>query len=136
MGAPRMAVARADGEAEPPIELGRRLEIAYRMDDVIKPAGHRKPPSLHRRERRRLQEHVRDRGDDRSIALAFRALAHPFRVDDELIPLHFALSERFPREEIVEVLVAAGPDQHCPEPGLQDAVSLPEFERRRLEPLQ
>src|SRR5215470_14198298 len=105
MGAPRMTVARADGKAEPSIELGCRLEIAYSMDDVIEPAGHRKPPSLHRREGRRLQEHVRDRGDDRSIAFAFRALAHPFRVDDEFIPLHLALGERLPREEIVEVLI-------------------------------
>jgi len=48
VGAPRMPVARADGEAEPPVELGCRLEIAHRMDDVVEPAGHRKPPSLHR----------------------------------------------------------------------------------------
>src|SRR5262249_49106841 len=85
---------------------------------------------------RRLQDHVGDGGDDRSIALAFGALAHPFRVDDELIPLHLALSERLPREEIAEVLVAAGTDQHRPEPGLPDAVSLPELERCRFEPLQ
>src|SRR5262249_40852790 len=135
MGAPRMTVARADGEAEPSIELGCRLEIAHSMDDVVESAGHLKPPSLHRREGRRLQEHVGNGGDDRSIALAFRALAYPFRVDNELIPFHLALSERFPREEIVEVLVAAGPNQNRPEPGLPDAVSLPELERRRFEPL-
>src|SRR5262249_37239901 len=42
VSAPRMLVARADGEAEPTIELGRRLEIAHRMDDVVDAAGHRR----------------------------------------------------------------------------------------------
>src|SRR5262249_45807163 len=40
--APRMLVACADGEAEPTIELCRRLEIAHRMDDVVEAAGHRR----------------------------------------------------------------------------------------------
>src|SRR6478672_9729112 len=41
VSAPRMPVARTDGEAEPTIEPGRPLEIAHRMDHMIKTAGHR-----------------------------------------------------------------------------------------------
>ena len=35
-----MAVARPDREAEPPVKLRRRVEIADGMDDVIETAGH------------------------------------------------------------------------------------------------
>ena len=38
--APGMAVARADREAKPPIEFGRRIEIADRMDNVIETTGY------------------------------------------------------------------------------------------------
>src|SRR6476469_6812212 len=41
VSAPRMPVARTDGEAEPTIEPGRPLEIAHRMDDMVKTARHR-----------------------------------------------------------------------------------------------
>ena len=36
----RMAVARADLKAEPPIELGGRVEIAHRVDDMVEAARH------------------------------------------------------------------------------------------------
>src|SRR5262249_22333947 len=41
VGTPCMAVARADGEAEPPIKFGGRVEVAHGMDHVVEPAGHR-----------------------------------------------------------------------------------------------
>ena len=41
--APGMAVARADREAEPPVQIGRGVEIAHRMDDVIEAARHSVP---------------------------------------------------------------------------------------------
>ena len=36
----RMTVARADGEAQPPIEIGGGVEIAHRMHDVVEAARH------------------------------------------------------------------------------------------------
>ena len=38
--APRMPVAGADGEAEPPIESGGRVEIAHGMNDMVETARH------------------------------------------------------------------------------------------------
>ena len=43
VGTPGMPVARTDGEAEPAIELGRRVEIVHRMNDMVETAGHRHP---------------------------------------------------------------------------------------------
>src|SRR5689334_20284604 len=51
MRAPRMAVARADREAEPRISLARRVEVVHRMHDMVETArhdalpGHRHAPS-------------------------------------------------------------------------------------------
>jgi hypothetical protein len=134
VGAPRMPVARSDGEAEPVIELGGRVEIAHRMDHMVEAAGH--VPLLYRRERGRLQEHVLDRSDDRPITLALGALGQPFRIAREFVPLGLALGERLPSEKVVQVLIAAVADQNGPEPGLPDAVPLPQLERRGLEALQ
>src|SRR4029077_19742085 len=39
--APRMLVARAHTEAEATVKLGRGLEIAHGMDDMVEAAGHR-----------------------------------------------------------------------------------------------
>src|SRR6266498_422480 len=86
VGAPCMPVARADGEAQPSVELGCGGEIAHRMNDVVEATRHR-TPSLHRREGRRLEEHVLDRRNDRSIAFALGALGYPFRIIYELVPL-------------------------------------------------
>ena len=41
MGAPRVPVAGADGEAEAGVKVGGGGEIAHRMHTVIEPAGHR-----------------------------------------------------------------------------------------------
>src|SRR5262245_39806197 len=90
--------------------------------------------SLHRREGGRLQEHVVDRGDDRAVLLALRALGEPFRISGELAPLGLALGERFPGQQIVQVLVAAGADHDGPEARLADAVPLPKLERGVFEP--
>jgi len=43
-----MPVARANCKTEPAIKLGRRVEVAHCMDEVVKPAGHRMLLSLHR----------------------------------------------------------------------------------------
>ena len=42
--APRVAVARADGEAEAAIERGGGVEIAHRMDDMVEAARHGMAP--------------------------------------------------------------------------------------------
>jgi hypothetical protein len=36
-----MAIAGADLETEPPIERGRGIEVAHRVDDMVETAGHR-----------------------------------------------------------------------------------------------
>ncbi len=40
MRAPGMAVARPDREAEPPIGVGRGVEVAHGMDDMVEASGH------------------------------------------------------------------------------------------------
>ena len=40
MRAPGVAVARADREAKPPVQIGAGIEIAHGMDDVIEAPGH------------------------------------------------------------------------------------------------
>lgn len=40
MCTPRMAVARTDNEAEPPISIRGRIEIAYGVNDMVEAAGH------------------------------------------------------------------------------------------------
>src|SRR5437870_3359678 len=60
----------------------RPLALALEMHGIRDPDRRRAKagrvrwasPSLHRRDRRGLQEHVLDRGDDRSVALAFGTL--------------------------------------------------------------
>ena len=39
--APGMAVARPDGETQPPIEIGSRIEVAHRVNDVVEAARQR-----------------------------------------------------------------------------------------------
>src|SRR5262249_2981651 len=92
--------------------------------------------SLHRRERGRVQEPVVDPGDDGAVLRALRALGEPFRIARELGPLGLALGERLPGQEVVQVLVSAGPDHDRPESGLADAMAFPELERGGLEPLE
>jgi hypothetical protein len=40
VGAPRMAIARADDEAEPLIERRRRVEVVHRMNDMVESPRH------------------------------------------------------------------------------------------------
>src|ERR1700733_12597115 len=91
--------------------------------------------SLHRRERRRLEERAFDIGDDRAVLLGVSAHLDPGRVGLERAPYLFALGERFPGEQIMQV-VAAVADQHRPEAGVADAVLLPDLQRVILEPLE
>ena len=69
-----------------------------------------------------------------SASLSARAF-HPVRVGHELAPLLLALGKRLPGQEIGQLLVGFT-DQRREEPGLLDAVLLPELQRDRLEPLQ
>src|SRR5437868_11775439 len=59
----------------------------------------------------------------------------PFRIGLKGVPLLLALGERLPFQKIIERLVRLA-DQRCPEPGLPDAVPLPDLERDRVEALQ
>src|SRR6185437_635763 len=90
---------------------------------------------LHRRERRRLQDGVADRRDDRPVALGLGALGDPFGIAHERRPFLLALGQRLPLQEIVQILVRLA-DHDRPEPGLANAVLRPERERGALEALQ
>src|ERR1700719_2198593 len=85
---------------------------------------------LHRREAGGLQEGVGDALDDRAVRLGLGALAMPFRIGLERVPLLLALGERVPFQEVIERLVRIA-DQDCPEAGLLDAVPLPDLQRDR-----
>src|SRR5215475_186008 len=89
-------------------------------------------PSFHRREARRQEELVRDRGDDRAVLFGLGPRREPFGIGAELRHLRLALRERFPFEEVCQVVVA-GADQRRPEPGLMDRVLLPKPQGDRVE---
>jgi hypothetical protein len=38
--APGMAIARTDGEAEPTVQIGRRVEVPYSMNDMVEASRH------------------------------------------------------------------------------------------------
>src|SRR5262249_60803947 len=87
---------------------------------------------------------ARGRGDDCVLsAAAFGprpppsgAFGGPLRIGCELVPLGLTLGERFPGQQVVHVLIAARTHKYGPESRLPDAVALPEFQRRGLEPLE
>src|SRR5581483_3445168 len=91
--------------------------------------------SLHARERRRHHDRAGDVGHDRTVALALGAGRDPGRVGLERGPLLLALGQRFPGQEVVQILVAVA-DEHGPEAGLPDAVLLPDLGRVVLEALE
>ena len=70
-----------------------------------------------------------------SFDSAAAARLDPRRVSEKDPPHALALGERFPGEQIMEVVVAVA-DQHGPESGLPDAVLVPELEGVILETLE
>src|ERR1700730_3127906 len=90
---------------------------------------------LHRREGGGLQEGVRDALDYRAVRFGLGALAMPFRIGLERVPLLLALGERVPFQQVIEGLVRVA-DQHRPEAGLLDPVALPDLQRDRVEAFQ
>ena len=36
-----MTIARTDGETEPAVQIGRRIEVSYGMDDMVEASRHR-----------------------------------------------------------------------------------------------
>src|SRR5262249_5683273 len=93
-------------------------------------------PLLHYREASRLQKHVGNRGDDRSVALAFGTFRNPLGIVHKFIPFGFAIGQRFPGEQIMQILVGAFADQHRPKARLANVMSFPQFESCRLETLE
>src|SRR5215813_3685438 len=91
-------------------------------------------PLLYRREGRRLQDCIGDRGDDLTVLFGLRASTDPFRIGLEPGEPLRPIIEGFPFEHVIKVLVRR-PDRHGPEPGLLDAVLLPEGQGERVEPL-
>src|SRR5580698_2053302 len=88
-----------------------------------------------RGERGRLKERTLDVGDDRPVALAVVAGLYAGEVRQKRFPYPLAFGERFPRKQVVQVVVAVA-DQHGPKAGLADAVLFPELERVILKPLE
>jgi len=41
MRAPRVTIARTDGETESAVQIGRRIEVSYGMDDMVETSRHR-----------------------------------------------------------------------------------------------
>ena len=39
--APRVTIARTDGKTKPPVQISRRIEVPYGMDDMVETARHR-----------------------------------------------------------------------------------------------
>src|SRR5262249_51557828 len=72
---------------------------------------------------------------DRAVALALGAFRDPLRIAHERVPLLLALGQRLPGQHVGEVVVRFA-DERDPEPGLADAVPLPQLERGGLETLE
>src|SRR5580658_9614343 len=90
---------------------------------------------LQRREGCRPQEGAFDVGDDRPVLFAVVADFEPGRIGGKRVPLLLALGERFPDEQIMQVVVAVT-DQHGPEADLLDAVLFPDLQGMVFEPLE
>ena len=88
-----------------------------------------------RGERGWLQYRTCDVLDDLSVALTFGAGRNTFRVGLERIPLLLALGQRFPGQQVMQVIVAVA-DEHRSETRRPDAMSFPEIERGALETLE
>ena len=73
------------------------------------------------------QERVRDALHDRAVCFGLGALAVPFRIGLEGVPLLLAVGERLPFQQIIERLVRM-PTSDGPEAGLLDAVPLPDLQ--------
>src|SRR5258707_1514593 len=90
---------------------------------------------LHRRECGRHQQLIDDVADDLAVRLGLRTRLDPFGIALECGPFLFAVGERFPRQEIGQLLVGFA-DQRRKKSGLSDAVLLPDLQGDGLEPLQ
>ena len=73
--------------------------------------------------------------DDGAVGLGARPLFMPLGIGRERVPLLVPLGERFPFQQVVQGLVRLA-DADGPEPGLADAVPLPQPQRDGLEPLE
>jgi len=96
------------------------------------PQGER--PLLDGREARRRQHLYRDVLDDGTVLLGLGALGQPFRIGRKGVPLLLAIGQRFPGEEIGQLLVRLS-DQGREEAGLLDAVLFPQLQRDGVETL-
>src|SRR5215471_9432501 len=91
--------------------------------------------SLHRRERRWRQQHALDVGEDGPVALALGACRDPGGVGLKGGPFFLAVGERFPGDEVMQVVVAIA-DQHGPEARRLDAMLFPDLDGVVLEALE
>src|SRR6516162_4364429 len=89
---------------------------------------------LYQREGGRLQDRVGDRGDDLTVLFGLSATGDPFRIGGKPSEALRPVIERFPFEHVGKILIRR-PDKRGPEPGLLDAVLLPEWQGQRVEPL-
>src|ERR1700681_2932539 len=87
---------------------------------------------VHRGKRRWRQQLAADVLYEWAVLLALGEDRLPFGVGEECIPALLALSHTVPSKHIGELLVALA-DQRCPEPGLADAMLLPDAQRVVLE---
>src|SRR5713101_6559896 len=111
--------------------------IGWRINPraVMCTPGMKGGPSFHRRECGRRQQLIDDIGDDLAIRFGFRARRDPVGIALKCGPFLFALGERFPCQEIGQLLMGFT-DHGCKKSRLPDAVLLPQFQRDGLETLQ
>src|SRR5690242_15736421 len=91
--------------------------------------------SLHQRERGRRQQLAGNVFDDLAVFLTFRTRRDPVGIGQERRPFRFALGERFPGQEIGQLLVGFA-DQGREEADRADRMLLPELQRGVLKPFQ
>ncbi len=102
---------------------------------VINQAGAHPQPLFYARKTRRLQDQVADGLDDGTISFGLRPFFDPLRVGLKGGPFFVAFGERFPFEQVVQILIGIA-DRDRPESRLADTVAFPDFERDRIEAVE
>ena len=82
-----------------------------------------------------MQDQVADGLNDGTIRFGLRPFFDPLRVCLKGGPFFVAFGERFPCEQVIQILIGIT-DRDRPEPRLADAVAFPDFERDRIEAVE
>src|ERR1700676_991895 len=110
----------------------RGINPLWRLNIRVAPSNRR---SLHRREGSRHQQLTDDVANDLTVRLGLGTSLDPRRIALKRGPFLFTISERFPSQEIGQLLVGF-PYQRGEKSGLPDAMLFPNLRRDGLEPFQ